>query len=152
MAWEKFGLDRLQPEGDWVQTSALVSVAGVQHRKEDVRAFARCVKTAEKKQLEYGVELKLEPDNPADENAIKVIGFAEVPKLFGQPTFKDWHIGYCDRELAEQLHADLLHQGVEIAAELYSVYLNDDFFDIKFFVLAPPGNGLKRRQKQNAGP
>ncbi len=149
MSWERFGTDRYQPDGEWVQTSLLVSVVGIQFRKPDVRKFAKAVRKAEKKKLEYGLELVLEPDNPADPNAIKVHGFAEVPRWFGQPQFKEWHVGYCGRELASELHRDLLSNNVDIAAELYRLFVKNDYYGIEFFVLAPPGHGFKRRKAQS---
>ena len=149
MASRKFARDRHQPQGEWVQTSNLESVVGIPFRKEAVKHFSRAVSEAERKGLFYGLRLVQEPDNPHDTNAIVVIGFAEIKGWFRRVT-RDWQIGYVPAELAEEIGRDLVAQRIPIAAELYSIYEGrDEFFDVKFFVLAPPGNGVKARMKHS---
>lgn len=135
----RFGKDRYQPEGQWVQTTIMVKIAGVQHRKDNASEFARAVHVAEASGAQYGLSLSPEPGNPHDANAIKVYGTAGK---------KSWHIGYLDRETAEEVTTDLLSKGVAIAAELYDVWVGDEgYIDFKLLVLAPSGYGFKSRMK-----
>ena len=50
-------------------------------------------------------------------------------------------------DLAAELHRDLLNSGVPIAADLYSIYKQDEFIDINLIVLAPPGYGVSVRTR-----
>jgi hypothetical protein len=56
---EKFGRNRYRPPGDWIQTTGLLDVVGVQHRKSDALVFARDVQTAEKKAGRMGLGFSL---------------------------------------------------------------------------------------------
>ena len=66
MAQQKFGTDRYLPEGEWIAAVDAAAVAGTKFRKNQVNEFAKAVKSAEEKGLEYGLELEPEPDNRAD--------------------------------------------------------------------------------------
>lgn len=148
---ERFGRNRYRPPGAWIQTTGLLDVVGVQHRKADALAFARAVQTAEQKGWLYGVRLEPEPSNRHDPNAIKVIGYAPAKALFGTPSERSWHIGYVPREIAQELVEDLFSQNHPCAAELYGVYVGHDFIDIEFFVLVPKGSpGATRTARRNA--
>jgi hypothetical protein len=143
----RYAQDRHRPHGEWVQTTLAESVVGVHHRKADAIAFARAAKSAEANGLIYGVELEHRPDNPYDSNAIAIIGLAER-KGWLKRTADRWHIGYLDRDIAAEIIADLVSKGVPVAAELYSIYEGSDgFLDFKVIVLAPPGHGMKVRQR-----
>lgn len=142
---EKFGLDRHRPDGEWVQTTLALSVAGVRHRRGAVDAFCRAVEAAERKGHFYGVALRPAPDNRHDPNAIEVIGVVDVKPWLGPVRAKRWHVGFLDRETAAELQAELLGKGVPIAGELYSIYRSAGFVDIKVIVLAPPGFSHSRR-------
>lgn len=133
----RFGKDRYQPEGQWVQTTIMLKVAGVQHRKDNAGEFARAVHVAEASGARYGLSLSPEPGNPHDPNAIKV---------FGVVGSKSWHIGYLDRDTAAEVTQDLISKGVPIAAELYEVWVGEEgYVDFKMLVLAPSGYGHKAR-------
>ena len=147
----KFGTTRHKPEGEWVQTTMTVGIAGVQHKMAEVRAFGKAVINAEARGMRYGVEVVPQPNNPHDRNAIEVIGFCNVKGVIGGTKTERWSIGFLPRDLAAELSRDLVSQGVPIAAELYSIYTSDDgYLDIKIIVLAPPGHGEKVRRKRAA--
>jgi hypothetical protein len=112
-------------------------VWGVRHRKDDARAFCNAVKDADKDGLEYGVALAPQPDNSEDPNAIAVLGQCMMKPWFRAPRLKEWHVGYVRRDLANELHVEFLSKGVPIASELYEIFEQRDFYEIKFFVLAP---------------
>lgn len=136
----RFGKARHKPAGEWVQTTMMVRVAGVTYRHGAAASFAAAVQLAEQTARPYGVRLRPDPDNPADPNAIAVDGFAAG---------ESWHVGFLDRDTAEEITRDLVKSGVPIAAELYEIWLGDDgFIDIKIIVLAPPGHSLKSRLKR----
>ncbi len=137
MAQEKFGQDRYLPEGDWTSAVDAAAVAGTKFRKNQAHEFAKAVKVAEQKGLEYGLELEPEPDNRADPNAIKVIGFAETAGWFGRVQFQEWHVGYLHKDLAKTLHKDVLAKDVEIVAELHHVAQDGEKVDIEMSVLQP---------------
>lgn len=134
---------RHRPEGDWVNATLTLDVAGIQHRRAEVEAFVKAAHSADLEGAKYGVRLTPDPLNPYDPNAIKVIG--EVPGR------GEWHIGYLDRETAEDISQDLLAAGIPIAGDLYKIYVSaGGFIEIKVIVLAPPGNGEKARRKRRA--
>lgn len=136
----RFGADRHKPRGEWVQTTTVVAVVGIQYRRSEVTKFCRAVQAAERsKKVHYGVRLRPEPTNPHDANAIAVDGVVENQR---------WHVGYLDRDTADELNRDLISMGVPIAAELYNLWVGDDgYADIKIIILAPPGYGMKTRLK-----
>jgi len=149
----KFGRDRLQPPGDWVQTTGLLDVHGIEHRRGDAMAFAKAVRSAEQKRQRYGVRLQPEPTNPHDANAIKVMGQATVQTFFGSLKTREWHIGYVPAEVARELTEDLIKPGLSFSGELYGIYIGDvgGFLDIEFFVLTPKGSpGALRHAKRIA--
>ncbi|MEM7427988.1 MAG: HIRAN domain-containing protein [Pseudomonadota bacterium] len=137
MAQEKFGQDRYLPEGDWAFAVEAAAVAGTKFRKNQAHDFAKAVKVAEQKGLEYGLELEPEPDNRADPNAIKVIGFAETAGWFGRVQFQEWHVGYIDKALAKTLQKEMLGKDVEIVAELQHVTVDGEKVGIEMSVLQP---------------
>jgi hypothetical protein len=136
----RFGQDRHGPQGAWVQTTNVRQIVGIQHRRNDVEAFCQAVHSAERGGQLYGVNLRPEPHNTHDRNAIAVDGFAGGRK---------WHVGYLDRNTAEEINRDLLSKGVPIDGELYAIWIADDgYIEIKVIVLAPPGNSMKVRLKR----
>ena len=136
----KFGLDRHRPEGKWVQATPLLNVAGLHHRRDQVGSFLSAVAIAERKRAPYGIELRPEPENPHDPNAIRV---------YGRAGGHEWHIGFIDADTARDVNEDILARGLPIAGEMYSIWRGDDgYIDIKVFVLAPPGNSEKARRKR----
>lgn len=146
----RYGQDRHMPDGKWVQTTLTESVVGVHYRKADAVAFARAARKAEAKGLQYGVQLEHRPDNPADTNAVAVMGVAEQKGWFSR-SVGQWHIGYLDRDLAAEIVSGLVSRGIPVAAELYSIYEGKDgFLDFKVIVLAPPGNSTKARLKRRS--
>lgn len=142
---EQLGRDRHKPAGEWVQTTTVVPVAGIQFRRSDVGAFITAVRKAESSGRRYGVRLEHHPYNRHDSNAIAVYGYAEISGWF-RAGMKEWHIGFLDRHTAKEIVRDLISPGVPIAGELYKIYVGDDgFVDVKVLVLAPPNYGLKSR-------
>ena len=126
-------------------------VWGVHHRKENARAFCHAVKAAEKAGREYGIALAPQPDNPHDPNAIGVLGQCMVKLWFRAPQLREWHIGYVQRDLAKELNNEFLSKDITIASELYEIFEQGDFFEIKFIVLAPSGHSHSARMKRSAG-
>lgn len=150
--WRKYGLDRHRPAGDWVQTTVVEEVWGINHRKGDVVAFCQAVDDAERSGRPYGIYLRPEPANQHDPNAIAVIGRCMVKPLFRSPRLKEWHIGYIQRDLAREIHEDLLGKGIPIASELYCIFEQDDYVEVKLIVLAPSGHGHKVRIRNRQSP
>lgn len=95
------------------------------------------VRAAELARRPYGVHLRPDPGNPHDPNAIAAYGFADG---------KTWHVGFLDRDTAQEITRDLISNGVAIDAELYAIWVADDgYIEIKLIVLAPPGHSMKKR-------
>lgn len=147
-AWEKYGKERYRLPGKWVQATLVEEVQGIHYRKPNVRAFCKAVKRAERLRLEYGVALAPQSDNQHDPNAIAVLGQCMVKRLFRSPKLQEWHIGYVARELAAELQSEFLRKDIPIASELYEIFQQGDFYEIKFIVLAPPGYSHGRRMKK----
>ncbi|WP_367115953.1 HIRAN domain-containing protein [Xanthobacter sp.] len=143
----KFGQNRYKPAGEWVQATHLLKVAGLDHRRSDVDRFCVAVRSAEQNRLPYGLRLKLEPNNAHDSNAIAVIGYATVPLIFGRSKELSYHIGYVPAEESRSIYADLIGNGIEISSELYAIYESGHYIEVSFFVLGPPGYGVKSREK-----
>jgi hypothetical protein len=117
-----------------------VKVAGIHHRRVDVRHFCSCVQTAERAGRHYGVDLLPEPENPHDRNAIAV---------YGHVGRASWKIGYLDRDTAKEITNDVLKKGLTITAELYSIWLGyDGYCDVNVIVLAPPGHSMSSRYRR----
>lgn len=147
MGYLKYGKDRHKPEGQWVQTTHLSEVAGLVHRKPDVIAFANAVRKAEKRGLKYGLMIERQPNNQHDRNAIAIYGVAEVKGWFKTQT-RDWHIGFVPGDVAADVSPNLIDKGVPVAVELYQIVQGTDgYYEVKFFILAPPGNGVAKRLK-----
>lgn len=143
----RFGQHRYRPEGDWVQTTYLEKVAGVQFQKSAALSFCKAVRRAEGEDDPYGILLEPDPTNPHDRFAIRVIGFANVSGWLGKKV-KTWHVGYVESETAKEIHEDILSVGVEISAELHSIYQSEaGFVDINYLILAPKGYSVKKRMK-----
>lgn len=150
MAYEKFGQDRHQPDGVWVQATHLTEVVGIQYRKKAGLEFCDAVKASEKKGAPYGLMLERQPNNPHDANAIAVIGVATVFPWIGKPKQKEWHIGFVPKEIAADVVPHLIDQSIPVGVEMHSIYKRGDYCEIKFFVLAPKGHGVKTRQKHQS--
>lgn len=136
----KFATDRHRPDGEWVNTTIGISVAGIQHRFQSVVEFAAAAKQAEDSGSHYGLRLAPEPTNAHDKNAIKVFG------VVGE---KEWHIGYLRQETAKEITADLVSKGIPIAATLLNIYVSPSgFIDVNFLILAPPGNSHTSRLRK----
>lgn len=131
-----------------MQATLVEEVVGVQYRKPDVRGFCAAVRKAERAGLEYGVALAPQPNNVHDPNAIAVLGQCMVKRWLRSPRLMEWHIGYVERGLATELHEEFLDLGIPIASELYEIFQQGDFFDVKFIVLAPPGHSHRTRMKR----
>lgn len=149
MAQKRFGTARYMPLGDWVRTTVVERVVGIQHRRRDVLAFCDAVRKAEAKGLRYGIDVRPEPTNAHDRNALAVYGYAEAVSWFRRtPKRAEWHVGYIGRDMAQGLALDFAARGVPLAGELYSIYQSDDFIEIKVLVLAPRGHSVSTRNKR----
>lgn len=146
--YERFGRDRHRPPGDWVQATPLLEVAGIVFRKRDAGAFFVAVARAEREGRRYGLELERQPDNPEDANAIAVYGVAAERRLLRGWRERRWHIGFVPRAVAAEIVASFTERGLPIAAELYSLFRQGDFLEVRFFVLGPPGHGVKARARR----
>lgn len=151
MGYLKYGKDRHQPPGTWVQATHLTEVAGLAFRKPKVFQFARAVRKAELRGLPYGLTIERQPNNPIDPNAIAVYGVADMRGLLGIKRHQ-WHIGFVPAEVSADVTPNLIEQGVPVGVELYQmVEGSDGYFEVKFFILAPPGYGVAKRMK-SSGP
>jgi hypothetical protein len=149
MSEVKFGRDQQRPPGDWSRASGYLEAVGVHHRLTAARQFASAVRDAERQKRLYGVLLRPEPSNPHDKNAIQLIGYCEVPRIFGSPIHKEWHIGYVDRDTAAELNSSFVSKDVKIAGELYGIYVGrDGFIDINYFALAESEAVRKAKQAE----
>lgn len=112
------------------------------HRKDAASAFARAVWTAEKRGTVYGLRLEPDPTNAYDRKAIKI---------FGVVGSEEWHIGFVDADTAADISTDIITRDLPIAGELYEVYIGHaGFVDVKYLVLAPPGNSVSARAKRRS--
>ena len=115
------------PQGNWKRASQLLSVKGIQYRRNDVLQFARLAIAAERELRPFGLLIEPEPDNENDENALKVLGWCGS---------KSFHVGYVDR--LEAARFSERYPGVFVAADFYSLYLSaSEFIDIRFFLSVP---------------
>ncbi len=147
MAYTKYGKDRHKPAGDWVQTTYLTEVAGVNFRKPEVIAFAVAVRHAENRGLMYGLKMAREPNNEHDSNAIAIYGSAQVKGWF-RNKLHEWHIGYVPAHLAVDVTQNLINAGVPVDIELYQIVEGiGHYYEVQFFILAPPGYGVRKRLK-----
>lgn len=105
-----------------------LSVAGVQHRREDALAFADSTNQV--------LTLEREDGNAHDANAIKVIGVGGGSRRW---------IGYVPKEIAEQIVGSGLFDNIQ--ARLERIWRNDGgFVDITFQIVGP-----KKRKKEYDG-
>jgi hypothetical protein len=152
VARQKLGQKRHRPSGDWVQTSTLFEIAGIEHRYDQVKKWIDAVVFADKSGLIYGVEVKAEPSNPYDKNAIIVIGYSQSKGLFGQIARKQWPIGYVPKEIAKDITENLIAREIPISAELFDITLlktdSKNLFYVRMLLLGPPGHGLGSRVMQ----
>lgn len=115
------------PIGDWKRVSPLLSVQGIQFRREAAVQFSKLILAASRRYERFGLLLEREPNNMADRNAVKVIGRCATTEL---------HIGYVDRVEAAELEAHF--PNAQLAAEFYSLYRSqNDYIDIRFYVNVP---------------
>lgn len=106
-------------------------------------AFCNAVYAAELSHKGYGVQLRPDPSNLHDRNAIAVDG-----KVGAQ----SWHLGFLDRETAKEINIELILKGMPVAAELYNLWIGDDgYIDVKIIVLAPPGYSMSTRMRRQSG-
>ena len=59
---------------------------------------------------------------------------------------REWHIGYVPADLAEEITQNLINAGIRVGIELYQIVEGiGDYYEVQFFILAPPGYGVKKR-------
>lgn len=148
MGWKRYAEAGSIPPGRWVKTTVAEEVHGLRYRQANVRAFCMAVEKAERKGLSYGVALAPQPGNPDDPFAIAVLGQAFEKRWFRSVRLREWHIGYVRRELAREIHDEFLSKGIAVASQLRSIYESGRYIEIKYFVLAPPGNSFSSRVRQ----
>lgn len=146
----KYAHDRYNPPGEWVISTLKQNVAGVKYRISSVRDFCNAVKKAEKLNIRYGLRAIRDPENQFDCNAIEVHGYSENVNWLGKKGEKTWHIGYFSRDLAKEINDYFVVNGINFEVQLYAIYENEDFIDISFFVLGPPGHSHKKRTQQRS--
>lgn len=90
---------RLEPKAELPPKAIArnVRVAGLRHHGAAFAAWTDAVAKAKDEGVEYGLELQWEPENPYDENAHKVIGWARTAGI------ESHHIGYVPADLADML-------------------------------------------------
>ena len=103
----------------------MLYVAGITHRKEDASLFIRGSRQS--------LEFELEPNNPKDKNAIKLIGVTPTARYF---------VGYVPKEISKALIKTGLLDKVE--PRLDRTYHGiKDYVEIRFQII-----GLKKNKKQ----
>lgn len=148
---KRFGANKYRPEGQWVQNTPLLEVAGIRHHKSAALAFANAVESAERAKRQYGLRLEPEPHNPRDHNAIRVLGHAYVKPLFGPSREQTWHVGYVDHQTAAELGEDLISINHPYAAELSFIYRRGSFLALAYHVIVPKGSpATLRTHKRHA--
>jgi hypothetical protein len=75
----QFGKARHKPEGKWVQTTMVVEVMGINHRRSDVEAYCKAVHRSEMAGEVYGVTPRPDQANARDKNAIAIHG--DLPRV-----------------------------------------------------------------------
>lgn len=148
MTRSRYGKLRYRPPGEWVQATPLLEVVGTSYREDDALAFLKAVRDADELSLPYTIALKREPENPHDSNAIQIFGVVPVKGLFGKIKAKYWHIGYVDRETAAEMHDEFYSKKIKLAAELYDVGRYAQYIEVRYFILAPPGNSWSLRSRK----
>jgi len=104
-----------------------VSVSGEAFRRKDVLGFIDAVAKATEAQAEFGARLEPDPDNPANAQAIRVIGYAKAKLVPGESTF---HIGFLASELTGEL-ARLATQGFAYSAKLRAIEFANEQVEVE---------------------
>jgi hypothetical protein len=131
--YEKIEGEGVLPNGNWKRSSQLLSVKGIQYRRDEVLKFTKLALTAHRNGNPFGLLVEREPLNPEDENALKIIGWCGGKSI---------HVGYVDRVEAAR-HSERF-PNVFLAAEFYSLYQSaSNFVDIRFFLSIPYGTTPK---------
>jgi hypothetical protein len=127
--WRKIKGGASLPQGDWKRASPLLTVHGVLYRKPEALAFAKAALKLHDAEKPFGLIIEREPDNPHDPNALKIIGWGGGVSR---------HFGYV--EAIEAARFAERYPGINLTAELYSVYLGGgSFVDIRYFIAVPAG-------------
>lgn len=101
-----------------------LNVAGASFRQDAVETFFRAAESCELEGFQYGVQLRSEPHNPHDSNAIAVDGFWEAPGLM-RSRQKSIQLGYVPADLAKSLRARRKDNS-RVIAFLRSGWIGDD--------------------------
>ena len=145
--WRNYG-QVTRPEGQWVRTTGMVSIIGLEQRLDAFRAFAVAADRASKTGLRFGVELEPDPTHAETTNALKVIGVAHSKGFFSGPKEHKWELGHIWHSIADEIYRDLTSQGVPIAAELSSIHADVNDPEVKLYLLAPKGHSQRDRGRQ----
>lgn len=139
MSWRNYGQET-RPPGQWVRASGMCSTLGLERNIETFMDFADAVEKARKHKLFYGVDIL---EDPAGNGQIAVAGIAFVKPLLGAAKPKQWLLGHIWNELADELRANYVTQGIQIASELYSIHYDRNDPEVKLFILVPKGQKRK---------
>jgi len=123
-------------KGKWRQYLGRQKIAGVHHYRHAATKFIHGAIRAEKQGLPYGLEVKPEPANPYDPNALAIIAHWNRKRLFSAPLHISDHIGYVAADMAEDI-ANMRPRPPVAARLLYAYIGNDGYVDIEYSLLLP---------------
>lgn len=129
---------RHRPPGEWRQVQPQFDVAGITYRRRYAERFVRAAADCDDRDVEYGLRVAREPDNPHDPKAIAVFGYWMSRRWFRSPVVREVHIGYVPRDVALDVPDD-----APIAAEIESLYLarrrdgGGNFVNVQAYLLLP---------------
>jgi hypothetical protein len=144
--WRNYGQET-RPPGDWVRTTGMLSVQGIEANLAAFVAFADAAEAARKKGLRFGIDLAAEDAaNPAI--GLFVVGGAESKSFFSGPKVTHWPLGHLSAKVVGEIHEELIAQGVPIAAELASIHYDSTDPEMKIYILAPKGHSARDRERR----
>lgn len=144
--WRNYGQET-RPPGEWVRTTGMLSVHGIEANITAFIAFADAAEAARKKGLRFGIDLAAEDAaNPA--KGLFVIGGAQSKSFFSGPKVTRWPLGYLSATVVGEIHEELIAQGVPIAAELASIHYDTTDPAMKIYILAPNGHSTRNRERR----
>jgi len=147
-----------RPPGEWEVFRDHQDVVGERYRLENALTFFRGIQeaVAQVRAQEvvklgfFGVELRREPGNPVDPQAVAVDGFWTTdPKVAASQ--ERIHLGYLPAGLAAHMAASLVPDA-ELGAELVSIEIDpddeDDMVNVTIHVLNRPGDVLQPARRR----
>lgn len=141
---DRFGLARHRPAGEWTPVFQGEPIVGTAHRPDQVTAFAAAVRRAESQGLRYGLRLLRTPRDD-DDDAVTVLGHADIQPLLRARSQREWTIGVLPRALAKQVLSQYLDRDIPLAAELLSIVTIPDAAPMITLTLLAPADALPHR-------